>query len=429
MLTTENRSRSSAFALAAAAGLAATAALRAQGTIAFTANPVPQTNAPQGLEGHALAVRADGSMVLFGGEQAAGLLPGTFTSSNGTWTRRISILNPTERSEATLAFDSVRNDTLLFGGKDTFGNALGDTWTGGGVAWVQLPGGISALVCRKSQAMGRNVRTNRGMRYRELRHVWRGSDFQLVATFGPAQGSCEDLGWWPPSGFWLCRNLTWINDMIAATMVFSGIFLDGARLGSLIVVEGGKSGMLIAAMVLCAVAVVCLIYYGMADYGRKKALFKSVEAWRGAKNTLRMSNADGTQWEDWIRQGQFYLAIINEGKVTRCDYTLEVKKGIEDDMRVYELARAHASMQHSMVNDGQSRQLSDLARLRSEGMISQDEFAAFTARFTKSGALKALEVIHAIEALHRQKTAGAMSEGNYHASLWSLMDRIDRDLR
>jgi hypothetical protein len=87
------------------ASAAAAFPLAAQGTIAFTANPAPQVNAPQGLEGHALAVRSDGSMVLFGGAQAAGLLPGTYTSSNGTWTRRISILNPTERSEATLAFD------------------------------------------------------------------------------------------------------------------------------------------------------------------------------------------------------------------------------------------------------------------------------------------------------------------------------------
>ena len=113
--------------------------LAAQGTIAFTANPALQVNAPQGLEGHALAVRADGSMVLFGGAQAAGLLPGTYTSSNGTWTRRISILNPTERSEATLAFDSARNEALLFGGKDTFGNALPDTWTFANNQWNYRP--------------------------------------------------------------------------------------------------------------------------------------------------------------------------------------------------------------------------------------------------------------------------------------------------
>jgi formylglycine-generating enzyme required for sulfatase activity len=113
--------------------------LPAQGTIPFTANPAPQTSAPQGLQGHALGVRSDGSMVLFGGAQATRLLSGTYTSTSGTWTRRISILNPTERSEATLAFDSVRNETVLFGGKDTFGSALSDTWTFANNQWTYRP--------------------------------------------------------------------------------------------------------------------------------------------------------------------------------------------------------------------------------------------------------------------------------------------------
>ena len=144
MLTTASHSRSIALTLFVAA-LTAAATLRAQGTIAFSANPAPQTNAPQGLEGHALAARADASMVLFGGEQANGLLPGTYTSTNATWTRRISILNPTERSEATLAFDAVRNDTLLFGGKDTFGSALGDTWTFANNQWNYRPTATAPL--------------------------------------------------------------------------------------------------------------------------------------------------------------------------------------------------------------------------------------------------------------------------------------------
>ena len=143
MLTTAIHPRAATLALAAfAACLSVPATLRAQGTIAFTANPAPQTNAPQGLEGHALAVSADGSMVLFGGVQATGLLPGTYTSTNGVWAQRISVLNPTDRSEAALAFDPVRNDTLLFGGKDTFGGALGDTWTYANNQWNYRPTGL-----------------------------------------------------------------------------------------------------------------------------------------------------------------------------------------------------------------------------------------------------------------------------------------------
>ena len=125
--------------LLAAIALAATTALRAQGTISFTANPAPQTNPPTGLEGHALAVRADGSMVLFGGAQATGLLQGAYTSTNSVWTQRISILNPALRSEAALAYDATRNDTVLFGGKDALGNALGDTWTFANNQWNYRP--------------------------------------------------------------------------------------------------------------------------------------------------------------------------------------------------------------------------------------------------------------------------------------------------
>jgi formylglycine-generating enzyme required for sulfatase activity len=113
--------------------------LTAQGTIAFTANPIAQTNAPTGVAGHAIAVRADGSMVMFGGVQSGGLLPATFTSQSNVWTPRVSVLNPALRSEAALAFDGVRNDTLLFGGVDQIGNPLGDTWTFGNDQWNYRP--------------------------------------------------------------------------------------------------------------------------------------------------------------------------------------------------------------------------------------------------------------------------------------------------
>jgi formylglycine-generating enzyme required for sulfatase activity len=113
--------------------------LTAQGTIAFSANPIPQTNAPAGVAGHAIAARADGTMVMFGGVQAGGLLPATFTSQNNVWAPRVSVLNPALRSEAALAFDGVRNDTLLFGGVDQVGNPLGDTWTFGNDQWNYRP--------------------------------------------------------------------------------------------------------------------------------------------------------------------------------------------------------------------------------------------------------------------------------------------------
>ena len=70
--------------------------------------------------------------------------------------------------------------------------------------------------------------------------------------------------------------------------------------------------------------------------------------------------------------------------------------------------------------------IKDLAMLRSKGMISEHEFEAFSERFKVSTGEKARSIIRAISDLHMQYNNGAMSEGNYHAGLWSLLDKLDR---
>ena len=126
-----------AAALAAALGL--TAALPAQGYIAMTATQIPQTNAPAGVADFGLASRADGSWLLFGGQQANGLLAGTYTASNGVWQQRVSLFNPALRTGHHLAFDAVRGDSVMFGGKDVLGNALSDTWVYANNQWSYRP--------------------------------------------------------------------------------------------------------------------------------------------------------------------------------------------------------------------------------------------------------------------------------------------------
>ena len=59
-------------------------------------------------------------------------------------------------------------------------------------------------------------------------------------------------------------------------------------------------------------------------------------------------------------------------------------------------------------------------------MISEHEFEAFSERFKVSTGEKARSIIRAISDLHMQYNNGAMSEGNYHAGLWSLLDKLDR---
>lgn len=74
-----------------------------------------------------------------------------------------------------------------------------------------------------------------------------------------------------------------------------------------------------------------------------------------------------------------------------------------------------------------SDEIAKLAELREDGMITESEFDAFTEQFELSTGEKAREIVDAIFELHDEYEQGAMSEGNYHSALWSLMDKIDRD--
>jgi formylglycine-generating enzyme required for sulfatase activity len=122
-----------------AAALGVASALPAQGYIAMTATQIPQTNAPAGVADFGLASRADGSWLLFVGQQASGLLVGTYTANNGVWQQRVSLLNPALRTGHQLAFDAVRGDSVMFGGKDALGNALSDTWVYANNQWSYRP--------------------------------------------------------------------------------------------------------------------------------------------------------------------------------------------------------------------------------------------------------------------------------------------------
>ena len=74
-----------------------------------------------------------------------------------------------------------------------------------------------------------------------------------------------------------------------------------------------------------------------------------------------------------------------------------------------------------------SSEIQNLAELREEGKITEAEFDAFTEQFQLSSGEKAKEIVQAISELHDEYESGAMTEGNYHSALWSLMDKIDRD--
>lgn len=74
--------------------------------------------------------------VLFGG---SGGYP--FADSwvwNGTtWTQRFPAISPTARALAAMVYDSNYEHVVLFGGQDSVGNVLGDMWIWNGITWTQ----------------------------------------------------------------------------------------------------------------------------------------------------------------------------------------------------------------------------------------------------------------------------------------------------
>lgn len=78
---------------------------------------------------------ANQELVLFGGD-----LPGggdeTWTY-DGAWLQHSPPVSPSERRHAALAWSTPNNATLLFGGQDSAGQPLGETWLWDGTNWTQ----------------------------------------------------------------------------------------------------------------------------------------------------------------------------------------------------------------------------------------------------------------------------------------------------
>jgi hypothetical protein len=76
-------------------------------------------------------------VVLFGGTNADGSSPAlndTWTW-NGHWSRRSTVQAPPGRMEAAMAYDPRTRTIVLFGGDDTDGTWLTDTWIWDGAQW------------------------------------------------------------------------------------------------------------------------------------------------------------------------------------------------------------------------------------------------------------------------------------------------------
>ena len=92
------------------------------------ATEITTTGGPAGVRDHAVAALPSGGVMLFGGATSTGLQPVTFTLSGTTFTPEYPKFSPVYRTEHSLMYDPVRQENLLFGGKNPVGTPLSATW-------------------------------------------------------------------------------------------------------------------------------------------------------------------------------------------------------------------------------------------------------------------------------------------------------------
>jgi len=98
-------------------------------------------NGPPARFGHAVAYDSvRGQVVLFGGRgesQSSPLLNDTWVWDGSNWTQKFPQTSPPPRYGHALAYDSAHSQTVLFGGSDGSSSPLGDTWMWDGTNWTQ----------------------------------------------------------------------------------------------------------------------------------------------------------------------------------------------------------------------------------------------------------------------------------------------------
>jgi len=98
-------------------------------------------SSPSGRSGHALAYDSNrNQVVLFGGGDANVDFPDTWIWNGSVWTEAFPAVHPPVRSGHAMAFDSGRGQVVLFGGQGDVNTGfidVNDTWLWNGIIWVQ----------------------------------------------------------------------------------------------------------------------------------------------------------------------------------------------------------------------------------------------------------------------------------------------------
>ncbi len=101
----------------------------------LSATSLTATTPPPALTNHALSPLPSSGALLFGGTTSSGPNTFTYTLTGTTWTTQFPPFTPATRTEHTLLLDPVRQNNILFGGKNPLGTPLADTWTWSNNQW------------------------------------------------------------------------------------------------------------------------------------------------------------------------------------------------------------------------------------------------------------------------------------------------------
>ena len=97
-------------------------------------------NSPPARRGHMMAYDSvHGQVVLFGGDGSAtnSLFNDTWVWDGTNWTQKDTPTGPPPRMASAMAFDSVRNEIVMFGGYNFTTDNLNDTWVWDGDKWTE----------------------------------------------------------------------------------------------------------------------------------------------------------------------------------------------------------------------------------------------------------------------------------------------------
>ncbi|MDP3502666.1 MAG: kelch repeat-containing protein [Myxococcales bacterium] len=167
---------------------------------------------PQPTSAYATAVAWDSvrqRLVLFGGRGSTARLAETWELGPSGWLQRTLVTSPPPRSGHDMAYDPVRQRVVLFGGfPDTTTTRLGDTWEWDGTTWTQRTPATSPTA-RSGHRMAwdplRNVVVLFGGRvdgttatsYQSDTWTWNGTTWTLAASTGPTAREGVAIAWDP----------------------------------------------------------------------------------------------------------------------------------------------------------------------------------------------------------------------------------------